>query len=118
MLSFYFWCFMTAKQRVDESTTLEIEMPIQGDLSGVRTFLVKPAPKFKPKPGHYKMYVTEKGKGSNILLTIHGTPLGMRVIISEVNPVFNRADTEKAMGLIGDAIANKMTAISAQQVKH
>lgn len=109
---------MTAKQRVDQTTTLEIEMPIQGDLSGVRTFLVKPAPKFKPKPGHYKMYVTEKGKDREILLTIHGTPMGIRIIQSEAHPVFNRPDTEKIMGLIGDAIANKLSAVSAQQVKH
>lgn len=104
-----------AKKYPGKSRDIAFSMCLEEDPAKERHFLYTPAKRQSGVVGTYRFQVVEKGKRAQVLLNILGRPEGMTVTPGRYK-VFSRKDTERALGLIGDAIANRISAATAPQL--
>lgn len=98
-----------AKKKVSVAHDLPFSMCLEGAPTVERHFLYIPAKRYAGRIGTYKFHVVEKGKRAEILLNVFGGPDGLTITPGRY-PLFSKKDTERAMNIIGDAIANRVSA--------
>lgn len=105
-------------QQTSNSHEIEFSMKLETTPDVERTFLYIPANRVsKPTKQEWKFYVVEKIKRDIILLTVITNDRGVKVIQGEHN-IFSRKDTERAIGIIGDSIANRISAATQSNTQH